>query len=93
MESEQEKLLKIKQVGEEVKKEVSDKVSGYILAGFGFVVGLAWNDAIRTLIEYFFPMSKDTIFAKFLYAGLVTLIFVLFSLYIIRLFKPKQENE
>jgi len=33
---------------------VKQKIVTYVIAGFGLVAGLAWNDAIKSLIEYFF---------------------------------------
>ncbi|MFH1456600.1 MAG: DUF5654 family protein [Patescibacteria group bacterium] len=70
---------KFKKIAEEQKKigiQVKEKTSGYILAALGFVVGLAWNDAIRALIDSFFPLDKDSILVKFIYALIVTVIIV-----------------
>ena len=52
---------------------------GYIIAAFGLIAGLAWNDAVKSLIEFFLPISNNTIFAKFLYAIIITLIVVKIS--------------
>jgi len=60
----------IKKVG----KEVKESVVGYITAAFGLVAGLAWNEAIKSFIEFLFPLSKNTLLAKFVYAGILTLI-------------------
>ncbi|MBI2010717.1 MAG: hypothetical protein HYS89_00555 [Candidatus Colwellbacteria bacterium] len=59
-------------------------------AALGLVVGLAWNDAIKTLIEYLFPLKQNTIAAKFFYAIIITIVLVLITAYIIR--KPKEKN-
>jgi len=67
-----------------IRKEVKERTIGYILAALGFVVGLAWNDAIKTSIEYFFPLDKNSIFAKLIYAFLVTLIIVLATVYFVK---------
>ncbi|MBI2623391.1 MAG: hypothetical protein HYW65_02335 [Candidatus Liptonbacteria bacterium] len=64
----------------EAKRSVLKRMTTYIGAGFGLVVGLAWNDAIAQLIRTIFPTETDTLVAKFVYALLLTLI-VGFALY------------
>ena len=69
----------IKKIAEEQKKiglQVRERTLGYILAALGFVVALSWNDAIKTLIEYIFPLDKNGLLAKFLYALIVTFLIV-----------------
>ena len=78
----------IKKVG----KEVKESVVGYITAAFGLVAGLAWNEAIKSFIEFLFPLSKNALLAKFVYAGILTLIFVLVTMYLVRLFKLKEQE-
>ncbi len=68
------KLERIKQEGENVKKEVREQTVGLIIAAFGLVAGLAWNDAVKSLIEYFFPLNAETLVAKFTYALILTVI-------------------
>ena len=70
------------------KKAIKEESRGYILGGFGLVAGLAWNDAIKALIENFFTFSKDGIWAKFAYALIVTVVVILIGRYIL---KPKEE--
>ena len=70
---------RLKKIAEEQKKiglEVREKTMGYILAALGFVVALAWNDAIKSLIENIFPLDKNNLSAKFVYALIVTVIIV-----------------
>ena len=76
-----------------IKREVRKKSLGYILAGFAIVGGLAWNDAIKALIAIMFPNSTDSLFAKFGYAILITLIIVVISMYLTRLFKEEESNK
>lgn len=64
--------------------EVRHKTAGYVLAGFGVVAGLAWNDAIKTMIESVFPKAENTIIAKFLYAFAITTLVVVISIYLVR---------
>lgn len=74
-----EKIEKIKEKGGEVSGKLREQTAGYITTALGIVAGLAWNDAIKGLIEYLFPISKDTLFARFIYAVLITLVVVLVS--------------
>ena len=79
---------KIKRIGKgvnELNMEIKKKVAGYVTAGFGVVAGLAWNDAIRTFIEKYFPQNGSTIVAKFVYALFITLVLVIVSVYLVRL--------
>lgn len=80
------------ELNEERKKiagEMRERLGGYIVGAFGFVAGMAWNDAIRSLIEYFFPLAKgaDSIILKFVYAFIITVVIVLVSLYLLRFLK------
>ncbi len=83
-------------MGKKNKKNISDeisrKVSGYILAALGLVAGLAWNDAISSLIESLFPLEKNTIAAKFFYAVIITAIVVITSIYLIKFFNKKSKK-
>lgn len=80
-----EPLNQLKNEGERITSEVRARAMTYIAAGLGVVVGLAWNDAIKALIEYFFPRSgANSIFAKFLYAGILTAVVVVVTMYIVR---------
>ena len=65
-----------------LQRELRQKTFGYIIAAFGLVAGLAWNDAIKIAIEYIFPFSTETIIAKLIYAIIMTAIVVLISIYI-----------
>lgn len=82
-----EKIGSIIKKGEEIEMEVKKKMVGYITAGFGVVAGLAWNDAIKALIEEYFPQTDSNILAKFVYAFIITIAVVVISLYLVRLLK------
>lgn len=60
-----------------IKKELKSKTFSYIAASLGVVAGLAWNEAIKSLIEYLFPLSAQTILMKFIYAAIVTFIVII----------------
>lgn len=66
-----------------LREEIKKQTFGYIVGALGLVAGLAWNDAVRALIEYFFPLSQNTLLAKFIYAAAVTVIVVIFTRYIL----------
>ena len=88
-----DKFQRLKEHSAKVERELLERISGYILAAFGLIAGLAWNDAIKGLIEYIFPLKKDSISAKFIYAGIVTVVVVLLTLYIMRLIKKPETDQ
>ena len=83
---------KLKQESREVKREVKKQLLTYMIASLGLIAGLAWNEAIKGLIEYLFPLSQNTIQAKFLYAMFMTLLIVTISYYLARLMQEKEEK-
>lgn len=85
-------IEKIKEESEELKKDLQQRLTGYIVGALGIVAGLAWNEAIKALIEYLFPLAKNTLFAKFLYAILMTLIVGIATYYIIKFLGKKEEE-
>jgi len=83
------KLQRMKESQEKLRKDVLEKTIGYILTAFGLVAGLAWNDAIKALIDDLFPLDKNGIVIKFVYAVLVTLMVVAVTI----LFVKKERAE
>ncbi len=77
----------------EAKKSVLKRMTTYIGAGFGLVVGLAWNDAIAELIRTFFPNSVDTLIAKFAYALLLTIIVGITLYYVEKILSAGDEKK
>lgn len=75
---------KIKSDGVEIRRQVRQKTMDLILAAFGFIAGLAWNEAIKALIEVVFPQNNNSVWAKLIYALLMTLLVVLVSVYFVR---------
>jgi hypothetical protein len=67
---------------EAMKKQIKRQTLGYVIAAFGLVAGLAWNDAIKSLIEYLFPLAQNTLLAKFGYAALITAVVVAVTIYL-----------
>ena len=68
-----------------LRTEIRERTLGYMFAAFGLVAGLAWNDAIQSLIGYLFPLPENTLPAKFLYAIIISFVVVMISVYISRL--------
>ncbi len=69
----------------ETRKKFKGQTMGYMAGAFGLIAGLAWNDAIKSLIEFFFPFSNSTVLAKFIYAILVTVLVFFLGQYIFNL--------
>ena len=86
-------LNKLKDSQKEVRKEVRERTLAYVVAALGLVAGLAWNEAINTLIAQFFPLSKDTLIAKFVYAGVITIIVVTVSSTLVRVLGRPEDKK
>ncbi len=91
MEIIKEKFEKFKDESEEIQQAIRERTLSYITAALGLVAGLAWNEAIKALIEYLFPLSQNTLFAKFLYAILITAVIIILTIYLTKLFKKREK--
>ena len=76
-----------------IQKAAKGRILGYLTAGFGFVAGLAWNEAITSLIDEVFPLARNTVLAKFLYAGILTLVVAIVAIYVERLLRNGEEKK
>jgi hypothetical protein len=56
-----------------LRKELRKQFMGYIITALSLVAGLAWNDAIKAFIEHIFPIDKNGILLKFVYAVVITI--------------------
>lgn len=72
------------------KKELKDRTFGYIIAAFSFVASLAWNEAIKSFIDQFFPHSSNSVLIKFVYALVVTVVIVLVTIYFLKANEEKK---
>lgn len=82
METQQEK--------EDIKQRVREQTVGYIATALGLVAGLAWNEAIKGLIDTIYPASNGGgLGAKFIYAIIVTIGIVVVSSYLLRFSQKK----
>lgn len=77
---------------DKLKKEVQSRTVGYILTALGLVAGLAWNEAIKEVIDLLFPLSQNSVWAKFGYAFLITIIVVFASIYLMRFFGEEDDK-
>jgi len=64
----------------DIKIEFINKITTVVAAGFGLVIALAWNDAIQSLFKLF-PLESTELWAKFVYAFIVTITIVIFVFY------------
>ena len=71
------------------QKEAQEKMITLILAGFGLVAALAWNDAIQTLFKVLFPESEGVV-GKFIYALLITITVVIITLQLKKISEKKE---
>ena len=83
----------VKKSSKAVASDVREKTIGYLTAALGLVAGLAWNDAIKAFIEAYYPLSQDSLAAKFMYAGLVTVIVVVLTAVVVKLAKQKEQEQ
>lgn len=69
----------------QLRLEILEKLSTLATAGFGLVAALAWNSAIQDLFKRINIFgAQDSILAKFVYAGLVTVVVVVITFSISR---------
>jgi uncharacterized membrane protein len=66
----------------ETQKAFKEKMLTFVLAGFGLVASLAWNEAIKSLFDTLLPKKTSALVGKFLYAILITFVVVLISRYL-----------
>lgn len=61
-----------------MKKEMIDKFSAFITTAFAFAAGLAWNEAIKKLLENL----GLTQYGPFVYAVILTIVAVLVTIWV-----------
>ena len=86
-------VQKIKEEGQKIQAEVRKQILSYMVGAFGMIAGLAWNEAIKSLIEYVFPMSRNTWLAKLVYAVIITIIIVSVTIVVTKIFSKKNSEE
>jgi uncharacterized membrane protein len=78
-----EKIVEhLKKEVEETRTAFKEKMVTFILAGFGLVASLAWNEAIKSLVDTLLPKKTSALIGKFIYAILITFVVVFISRYL-----------
>jgi uncharacterized membrane protein len=77
---------------EKTKKEFKETSVTLILGGFGLVAALAWNEAIKSLVETFFQKNSE-LMGKFIYAIIVTVVVVIISARLKKILEKTDEKE
>lgn len=86
-----DKVKELAEKSEDLRASIKEKTLGYITAGLGVVAGLAWNDAIKSLIDILIPLDKNKVGAKFIYALVITIVVVVVSVYLVKILSRKSE--
>ena len=79
----------IKKAGGWLSKSVLKQILGLLIAAFGLVAALAWNDAIQALFKQLFG-EQGSLFAKFAYAIIVTAIITIVTISLSRYIEEKE---
>jgi hypothetical protein len=72
------------------KVQLLEATASLIIAAFGLVAALAWNEAIKAIIKEIFG-SPDDLMGMFVYALIVTVIAVVATLFITRSIKKAKK--
>lgn len=67
-----------------MQKEIIEKVATLVTTAFGLVAALAWNSAIQGIFKEFFGEAKGIV-PMLIYAGIVTVIAVMATVWIGRI--------
>lgn len=76
-----------------LRREMRERTFTYLVAAFSLVAGLAWNEAVRSFIDYVLPPSTNTLIAKFSYAIVITIIVVIITVSLERIFKREEKGD
>ncbi|MDR3074594.1 MAG: DUF5654 family protein [Candidatus Methanoplasma sp.] len=68
---------------EKLKVQILEAMSALIIAAFGLVAALAWNEAIKTLVTEIFG-TENNLAGLFAYAIIVTVLAVIMTILITR---------
>jgi len=74
-----------------LKLEMIEKMTVLVTGGFGFVAGLAWNQAIQDLFATLLP-EQGGLVAKFAYAIVITVAVVLVTTKLSRMANALKEK-
>ncbi len=85
-------LYNFKEEQKKLRSEVWGRLIVSLLAAFGFVVALSWNDAIKSVIDYYFPLGSSGLVPKFVYAIALTIGVAVIGFYLSKLAAKKEEK-
>jgi len=71
-------------------QEFKRQITTLIFGAFSLVAALAWNDAIKATIDALWPISQNSLPAKFIYALIITIIVVVVSVIVAKLNEEKK---
>src|SRR3954463_16713535 len=72
---EQNAFQKIREEEKVLRGAVKERITMAMTGAFGLVAALAWNDAVKASIDYFYPPQQGPgLLPKFIYAIVVTLV-------------------
>ena len=92
MDNQQQKPQERKENTPQFQREVRSRIMGYVVGALSLVAGLAWNDAIKSLIENWFPLPSDSVSAKLFYAFIVSILAVVITISLARAFESSEEK-
>lgn len=73
-----------------LKAEVIEKIAALITAAFGLIAALAWNEAIKAIVNKYLGAGNDII-GFLIYAVVVTIIAVIVTIWIARVAEKAKE--
>ena len=73
-------------------KEFRKQTVGLVSGSFGLIAALAWNDAIKGLIDSFYNNPGEGLSARFIYAIVITVIVVVVTIQLMK-FAGKEEGQ
>lgn len=76
-----------------LRHEIRERVAGFIAGALSLVAGLAWNDAIKSIIEYVFPSPGNTLPAKIMYAAVISLVVIVITVNLVRWANPAGDKK
>lgn len=85
-------LQKIQEERKALQHAVKERIGTALTGAFGLVAALAWNDAVKAAIDYFYPPTQGSgLGPKFLYAIIVTIIVAVFVYVITKFFATEKK--
>lgn len=84
-------FIKAKEEARETRRQFFGQALELLAAAFALIAALAWNDAVRSLIDQYFPHGTG-VYSRFMYAIGVTLLAVLVTTRLKKISSNDQEK-